>query len=148
MVPTQILVPTDFSETAEHGVAYAFKLAQTLGAKVHLVHVFVLPVPPESAGLAASMFSDAEEAAEERLEGTVAKYQDLPSFGTSRVTTGDPVTAIIDAAKAVSADMIVIGTHGRRGVQRMLLGSVAESVLRAAPCPVLAIRLPGSDTTG
>ncbi len=144
MVPTQILVPTDFSETAEHGVVYAFQLAQALSAKVHLVHVYFVPVPPESAGLATSMFSDAEEAAEELLQAATAKYRDLPTFASNRVTTGDPVLAIIDAAKEVAADLIVIGTHGRRGVQRMLLGSVAESVLRSAPCPVLTVRLPES----
>ena len=58
------------------------------------------------------------------------------------LASGDASDAIVDTARKIGADLIVIGTHGRTGVRRMLLGSVAETVLRAAPCPVLAIRLP------
>ncbi len=142
MIPKQILVPTDFSETAERGVRYAFELAQHIGAKVHLLHVYLIPTPPVGGALAGSFFEETEDQAKRRLEEATHKYREHPSFGSHLVTTGEPSGAIVEVARKIGADLIVIGTHGRSGVQRLLLGSVAETVLRSAPCPVLAMRLP------
>lgn len=142
MLAKLILVPTDFSETAHHGVLYAADLARKVGAKLHLLHVYLIPTPPAGGAGASAFFDENEEAVADRLQ-LVA--QDIQKSGVSvgtTVTTGDPSRAIVQAADEVGADLIVIGTHGRRGVQRLLLGSVAETVLRHAHCPVLAVRLP------
>jgi nucleotide-binding universal stress UspA family protein len=142
MIPKTILVPTDFSDTAEHGVNYAFALAQTLGAKVSLLYVYVIPEPPGAGGLAGEFVDETQQDAQKKLEQSVAKHRGSPAFGRTLLCTGSPSEAIVSTAREIGADLVIIGTHGRRGVRRMLLGSVAESVLRTAPCPVLAVRLP------
>jgi nucleotide-binding universal stress UspA family protein len=143
MIPKKILVPTDFSDTAAHGTRYAFELAQALGAQVSLLHVRVLPVPPEAGGMASDFANETEQEARKKLEQVAASYRVNSPLVASLVTTGEPSAGIVQIAREIAADLIVIGTHGRRGVRRLLLGSVAESVLRVAPCPVLAVRLPG-----
>ena len=142
MIPKKILVPTDYSDTAEHGTRYALELAQALGAKVTILHVYVIPTPPEGGGFASDFVRETQQVAEKELQQATAKYQGTPALAAAKLATGEPTDAILNAARELGADLIVIGTHGRSGVRRMLLGSVAESVLRAAPCPVLAIRSP------
>ena len=142
MIPKKILVPTDFSDTAEHGTRYAFQLARALGARVSLLYVYIIPVPPEARALAGAFADETEQDAQKRLEEVAAKFHGSEALDAALLATGEPSTAIINTAREIGADLIVIGTHGRRGVRRMLLGSVAETVLRSAPCPVLAIRLP------
>jgi nucleotide-binding universal stress UspA family protein len=144
MIPKHILVPTDYSDTAERGTRYAFELAQAIGAKVSLLHVYVIPPPPEAGGLAGDFAHEATQQAEKQLAYAAAKYQDSGALARTLLATGDASEAILAAAREIGADLIIIGTHGRTGVRRMLLGSVAETVLRAAPCPVLAIRAPSA----
>jgi len=141
MIPSKILVPTDFSETAEHGVQYALELAKALGAKVSLLYVYAIDTP-ESGGQAEEILRESEQDARNKLEKAAAKYREHAALLSTLLANGDPSDAIVNTAGKIGADLIVIGTHGRTGVRRMLLGSVAETVLRAAPCPVLAIRLP------
>lgn len=142
MIPKKILVPTDYSDTAEHGVRYALEMARALGAKVTLLHVYVIPTPPVSAGFAGDFVRETQQEAEKQMHEASAKYAGNPALAAAKLTTGEPTDSILTTAREMGADLIIIGTHGRSGVQRMLLGSVAESVLRAAPCPVLAIRSP------
>jgi nucleotide-binding universal stress UspA family protein len=144
MIPKKILVPTDYSDTAEHGTRYAFELAQALGAKVSLLHVYAIPVPPEAGGMASDFVRETQQEAEKQLQYAAAKYQGSGLLAGTQLVSGDASEAILSTAREIGADLIIIGTHGRSGVRRMLLGSVAETVLRRAPCPVLAIRDPSA----
>jgi nucleotide-binding universal stress UspA family protein len=141
-IPKQILVPTDFSDSAEHAVDYAFELARALGGKVHLLHVWAIPPAPDSLVLTGNVIDDVAQAAQAGLDASVAKRKNLPELGEVVLQLGDPREIIVATARKLSADLIVMGTHGRRGFKRFILGSVAESVLRTAPCPVLAVRPP------
>jgi universal stress protein A len=77
---------------------------------------------------------------QQELDKLVKAHNDKASFARTLLETGDPRSVIEAAAKKLNADLIVMGTHGRRGLRRMLIGSVAESVVRNAPCPVLLVR--------
>ena len=139
---TQILVPTDFSQSADDALAYALTLADQVGATVRLVHVFDDP----DVGLYSDVYVPMP--AEMRADIMANIRRELTARATghrevaSEVLTGAPVTAIVNAAKRQKCDLIVMGTHGRHGVAHMLLGSVAERVIRTAACPVLVVRQP------
>jgi universal stress protein A len=140
MIPKNILVPTDFSPCAEHAVDYACELAAKFGATVYLVNA--LGAAPTELQLAlgeakSESLIGAHQQALEKLIGTRRAYA---TFGTPVVKLSDPREAILEAADMTDADLIVMGTHGRRGLSRMMMGSVAEDVVRNAPCPVLTVR--------
>ena len=86
------------------------------------------------------MIETASEKGQEALDALATRYRDRVSMGPVRLEVGDARDVIDRAAEAIHADLIVMGTHGRRGVRRVLLGSVAESVVRSACCPVLTVR--------
>jgi nucleotide-binding universal stress UspA family protein len=140
--PRKILVPTDFSETSEHALAYARVIAQSLDATFHLLHVILdanwQPWSMDTSGVDVRQLMGTWEAqAQERL----TKLR--PDETTVVVTkVGHPFLEIIRYAKAHDIDLIVMGTHGRGAIEHMLLGSVAEKVVRKAPCPVLTVRHP------
>jgi nucleotide-binding universal stress UspA family protein len=140
-----ILVPTDFSVASDRAVDYARALAGRLGASVHLVHVLDRLLTPEIAwaGPAAAAAAIHERRYQEgRLMLTVVaetlEEADVPT--TSEVRSGTPAAEIIQAAVDYGADLIVMATHGRTGLSHLVLGSVAEHVIRHARCPVLAVR--------
>jgi nucleotide-binding universal stress UspA family protein len=145
MTIKRILVPTDFSTHADAALRYAIALATPLGATVGLLHVIEDPL---AAGMWASELYSAEIAglqinlakdAEERLSRTVAEI--ASSVVTDReVRTGRAAATITEAAAESKADLIVMGTAGRTGLAHVLMGSVAERVVRTAPCPVLTVR--------
>ena len=143
MIPTNILVPTDFSPCAERALDYACALAAKLGAKVHVINAIGAVLPELSVALTDQMLSSIRHNNTAALEKLLAGRRAQVAFGEVNVVDDDARDAILKAANAVHADLIVIGTHGRRGLSRMLLGSVAEDVLRRAPCPVLTVRLEG-----
>jgi nucleotide-binding universal stress UspA family protein len=141
---TRILVPTDFSETADAALDYAAMLAERFNGSLQLVHVFA---DPYAAGIYmpevyVPMPLDVRERVLTDLRGRLAER--LSNTGhaqtSSEVLQGATAQAIVDHALASGADLIVMGTHGRHGLPHLLLGSVAERVLRTAPCPVLTIR--------
>jgi nucleotide-binding universal stress UspA family protein len=139
-----ILVPHDFSETAEHALAVALELAERLSAKVILMHAYEVPTYgfPEGPAMTPEMSRQIESAAGSAL-ASVAKRCRRPGVDVEVVLRqGSAWTEIGAVAKETNADLIVIGTHGRRGVARVLIGSVAERVVRTAPCPVLTVRGP------
>jgi nucleotide-binding universal stress UspA family protein len=140
MIPTNILVPIDFSPCAERALDYACALAAKLGAKVHVVNALGTALPELSVALTDQMLASLRHSNAAVLEKLVEPRRALVAFGELRVVDDDPRDAILAAAVAVHADLIVIGTHGRRGLSRLILGSVAEDVVRRAPCPVLAVR--------
>ncbi|MGE0869737.1 MAG: universal stress protein [Kofleriaceae bacterium] len=145
-LPRTILVATDFSELADAGLAYAVDLASRLDATVHVLHVIPVPVMGmEEIGIAyGAVTMEATTAEAQRaLDELVARYRSAGArvgIAAPRLEVGDPREVIDRVAEEINADLIVMGTHGRRGVRRMLLGSVAESVVRSAPCPVLTLR--------
>lgn len=144
-LPKNILVPIDFSDHSQRALDYAIELAAKLDAKVHLLNVIGIPalgIPELGVALTASMIDNLVKNNQDALDKLADPRRKLASIGEVMLRTGDTRDMILQACGEVNADLIVMGTHGRRGVSRALLGSVAESVVRTAPCPVLAIRPP------
>jgi nucleotide-binding universal stress UspA family protein len=142
---TRILVPTDFSETSDTALTHAQSLADSLGASLHLVHVFDdsyadAMLADASAAVYDSMRSTAMGTARRKLQRRMRPAERRRFFGTTAMITGTPAAAIVDYADEHDIDLIVMGTHGRRGFAHLLLGSVAEQVVRTAKCPVLTVR--------
>jgi nucleotide-binding universal stress UspA family protein len=139
----QILAPTDFSACSKQAVACAYELAQTFGAKLSLLHVLEeLPsyigfIPPRGA---AEILEDLARQARLDLTQLLPKAEDAKVEVSTHVVTGTPYLKIIEIAQKQKADLIVIATHGRTGLSRFAMGSVAERVVRLASCPVLTIR--------
>jgi nucleotide-binding universal stress UspA family protein len=141
-----ILVAHDFSETAENALSYALGLAEKLGSRVTILHVFEPPAYafPEGPTLTLELTVQIEKAAATALAG-VAEHARRPGVETStQLRQGSAWREIDAAAREGQADLIVIGTHGRRGLARALLGSVAEKVVRTAGCPVLTVHAPAA----
>jgi nucleotide-binding universal stress UspA family protein len=147
-----ILVPTDFSECARHAVPVAAELARLLGARVMCLHVVEPAVQPVGWTPVAEPMPATELG--ERLEETAAR--DLPAFSKSEefaglevedlLAHGEPAAEIVRVAEERGAGLIVVSSHGRTGLGRILFGSTAESVVRHARCPVLVVKPPkGSD---
>lgn len=143
MIPTNILVPIDFSPCSEHALDYACALAGKLGARIHVVNAIGTTLPELSVALTDQMISRIRHDNAAAIDKLIQPRRALASFGEVAVVDDEARDAILKTARAVHADLIVIGTHGRRGLPRMLLGSVAEDVLRRAACPVLAVRKDG-----
>jgi nucleotide-binding universal stress UspA family protein len=134
-----ILVPTDFSESAAEAADYAVELAKSFDANLTLLHVHEFPVYAYATGIylpTVDLFAAAKTATAEATGQLKARWQKTDGL----IAEGFPWEQIIDVAKERGADLIVMGTHGRRGISRALLGSVAEKVVRMAPIPVLTIR--------
>lgn len=137
-----ILVPTDFSPSSDAAIDAAIDLAQRFDAKVTLLHVWQLPVYPymeamlNLSALASEVERGATEALEKQLQQVRSRYPAVQSV----VQMGLPWQAIIEIVKSQQVDLVVMGTHGRRGFDHLILGSVAERVVRLSPVPVLTIR--------
>jgi nucleotide-binding universal stress UspA family protein len=138
MIPQHILVPLDFSDPANQALEYAMQLARQLQARLTLLHVTHLP-PLADVDITAYM-AQVEASAQQALEACLQRAQQDGLPVQSLLVQGVPWRAIVDQAKTIQADLIVMSTHGRTGVQHFLLGSVAEKVVRLAPCPVLVTR--------
>ena len=137
---TRILVPTDFSRPSERALDYARDLAEQFGASLHLLHVVNRPLLAE--GLAAEA-GVSEKFASDLVRGTEARLRKLaPRAASTDVVFGYAAKAIVDWASRLDADLIVMGSHGRGGMAHLMLGSVAEAVVRTARCPVLTVREP------
>ena len=140
----RILVPTDFSPQSERAWATARRLARALGAELVLLHVFVeLPFYSE-VPLSAERVREAHGAARtwavEPLDQWAATARGEGLAVKTLVRTGIAHEDIVATARDEGADLIAIGTHGRGGLNRLMLGSVCDRVIRLAPCPILAIR--------
>jgi nucleotide-binding universal stress UspA family protein len=142
-LPRTLLVPVDFSPHSEAAIDYAIALAAKLDAKVHLLNVIGIPalgVPELGVALTASVIDSLLKDNQRGLDKLAEARRATGRIGETMLRTGDARDVILHTAEEVGAELIVMGTHGRRGVSRALLGSVAESVVRTAPCPVLTIR--------
>lgn len=149
MLPKTILVPVDFGAASEFAVDYAVALAKPLGADVVVMHAYEIPVMgfPDGVVMAtAELTSRVLEGAREGLTKTARRFEGSGVTLRTVVKQGDSWRAIVDAVEEVKANLIVMGTHGRRGLPRALLGSVAEKVVRMAPCPVLTVHEPDKET--
>jgi nucleotide-binding universal stress UspA family protein len=135
----QVLVATDFSEASDVAMNYGRALAQTFGASLHLLHVagntFLHPTPADPHQTAASTAK--------RLGERLTADDRATLHATAAIKTSDNAAEeIVKYARAHHIDVIVVGTHGRGPLARVLIGSVAERVVRTAPCPVLTVRHP------
>lgn len=141
-----VLVPTDFGPCSTKALEYARSIAHAFGARLHVVHVVEPPAadfaPPGTVPPVAP-----DRAAERRLLEESATPDDRETL-RAKLTCVEftaPVDAIVDYARQRHIDLIVVGTHGRRGLSRALMGSVAEQVVRTAPCPVFTVHEDGRD---
>jgi nucleotide-binding universal stress UspA family protein len=142
----RILVAIDFSELSDQAFAYAVELAERLSAQLVLVHVFQVPAylfPDAVVAAPQQTVVELERAVERRLEELRARAMARGVAAYVHVPVGSAFVEIIRAARDHKADLIVLGTHGRTGLRHALLGSVAEKVVRKAPCPVLVVRSRG-----
>ncbi len=141
----RILVPHDFSETADAALAMALDLAEKMRARVTILHAYEVPtyVFPESVVATAELVGQIRGAAEEALAALKERTQRPGGVQVDTVLRqGVAWSEINRAAKELGTDLLVMGTHGRRGVARALIGSVAEKIVRTAPCPVLTVHGP------
>jgi nucleotide-binding universal stress UspA family protein len=144
MLPIQtILHPTDFSERSGFAFQLACSLARDRGARLIVLHVMPIPLVQE------------KRLYREEMEGELKRLgaPDASVRMEHRLQEGDPATQILQVAQETGCDLIAIGTHGRTGLDRLLMGSVAEQVVRRTSCPVLTVKAPfrnaaGRSTTG
>ena len=139
-----VMVATDFGEVADAALRYGRELAGRFGATLHVVHVVetsyvgvgvetYIPVLPDVDG-------ELEEAARRRLHGLIESLGNGPRTIPVVLPSAVPSVAIMDYARDHDIDLIVMGTHGRSGLAHLVMGSVAERVVREGPCPVLTIK--------
>jgi len=148
----KILVPVDFSECSVAAAKQALAISGPLGAKLDVIHTYDLPsfIAPSMvmypSQFEAPLAGHAEKQASEQLANFCRRVglSENPEV-SARVMLGPAGQTILDVAAAEHPDLIVIGTHGRTGVARLLMGSTAEKVLRQAPCPVLAVKVHHED---
>lgn len=137
-----VLVPTDFSETSEAALRYGVALARAFNARLHLLHVPEHPGEAAEAEYPIGLFETMQNAAHDRL-GSLLTEADTRELRPERVMRlGKPSDEIVRYAQEHDINLIVMGTHGREGVARVLMGSVAETVVRRAWCPVLTVHSP------
>ena len=144
---TNVLVATDFSDTSESALNYGREFARTFGATLHVLHIVenaMMWVGPEAAGIDfVQLQGELEAGARNKLTRIVTDEDRAQLKAVTAVRKGSsPALEIADYAKTQGIDMIVIGTHGRGAIGHLLMGNVAEKVVRIAPCPVLTVHHP------
>lgn len=145
MLPQKILVASDFSDTARVAADWAAEFARALGAKLVVVHVFDMPVVgvPDAAFIVdAQTAARLSEQAQRGLDAEIARLRELGVEVEGLLRQGDARDVIPKAAESAGAGLVVVGSHGRRGLSRALLGSVAESIVRSSGVPVVVVRKP------
>ena len=147
-VPSRILVPVDLSEGSLGLIQYAIQLARPFNAEIEVIHAWEPPqyVAPDLLVAApgwssASLEQVAVEAASKELNELVAKVKETPRPIKHRVVVGEAASTVLRIAEEGKHELIIMGTHGRRGLPRLLLGSVAQKLVARAHCPVLTVHL-------
>jgi nucleotide-binding universal stress UspA family protein len=138
--PSIILVPVDFGDASLAALDYAVDLAEGSATKIFVLHTFEIPIiglPDGVVAATAEFTSKIVNAAQGALNDAVARYKDRKVGITPILKQGDAREVILQQAEELDADLICVGTHGRRGIARALIGSVAESIVRTSPVPVL-----------
>jgi universal stress protein A len=145
---TKVLVPIDFSPSARAALEYATFVAGKFGAELQVLHVWEPPgyVGPDTlallpVGSGQPGWEQTRLEVQREVDHFLARAASRPKALAIRVEAGEPSDTILQLAKELGADLIVMGTHGRTGLSRLLLGSVAEAVLRRSACAVLTIRV-------
>ena len=144
-----ILVAIDFSAGSAAALHQALVLADRFDARLLLLHV--LHDPAEAPGFYSSkkagkkVFRNMEEAASRMMDEFVAEYLKKRTKFETRIAPGLPAEQVVHLAKSEKVDVIVMGTHGRSGLKRLMIGSVTDKVIRSAPCPVLVVNSAGKE---
>ena len=141
-----VLVATDFSETSDAALDYGRELARTFGSTLHVLHVAAnvnLPYGGEAyTAMVPDLQAEVEEAARNQLQALLEHEDSALHVKPAVVAATSPAAAIVDYAVQHQIDLVVLGTHGRGAFSHLFMGSVAERVVRTAPCPVLTIHHP------
>jgi universal stress protein A len=138
-----ILVPTDFSETSEDAIEVAVEFARRFSSEIVLFHVYQLPAyvfPDGLMPVAPELLQEVERSIASELDRLADRVAARGVRVKHATSMGPTHTEIIRKLEAMKADLVVMGTHGRSGISHALMGSVAEKVVRKAPCPVLTVR--------
>jgi nucleotide-binding universal stress UspA family protein len=146
----EVLVPVDFSSGSETALQYGRELARTFGARLNVLHIvedvylqLMMAGGAVGGSAAVEIQRDLEAAAQTQLDAVLGEDDRRELQARAALRTGVAAAqGIVDYAKESGTDIIVIGTHGRGGMSHLLMGSVAEKVVRTAPCPVLSVRHP------
>ena len=138
----KILVPLDFSACSQKALEYAVPFARQFNASLTLLNVVLVAYPTGEFGTLEPLLpqGEVEEASREQLQAFAAAHIGTQVPSAVLVRAGQPADEIVQAASDTGADLIIISTHGHTGLKHVLLGSVAEHVVRRAPCPVLVVR--------
>jgi len=141
----KVLFATDFSRASTKALPTAMALARTHGASLLIVHVFVplVPVVPEqyiSGTTVNQLNARARLASQRHLDSVVRNARKAGVRATGILVEGEPAAKIVRTARARKADLIVVGTHGRTGLSKLFMGSIAQRVIAMAPCPVVVVR--------
>jgi len=141
-LPKNILVPVDFGPHSEAALDYAASLGEPLGSTIHALHVYEIPtllLPDAPWVISADLVTSIEKASKVAMANLIERRKKTGLTIHGHVKCGDPRTAIEAAAEELHIDLICMGTHGRRGLSRALLGSVAEFVVRTSKVPILTV---------
>ena len=144
-IPHKLLVPTDFGTGSQAALDEAIELAKVFGAEIVLLHAYEIPMvgfPDGTLVATADLTSRILEGAREGLDRVIRENADEGVRMQAVIKQGDPWRSIDEAIAEHGIDLVVMSTHGRKGLPRALLGSVAEKVVRTASCPVLTVRGP------
>lgn len=145
-VPKRILIPVDFSPQSRRALEYGFVLARQFNAEVHVLHAWrPTPMPPIYWGQIPDLDRFERSRAGESMKEYLSALEDGGIEVLGRIENGSPEEAILRVATDGEFDLIVMGTHGRTGISRLLHRHVAERVVRSAPCPVVTIRVPDDE---
>jgi nucleotide-binding universal stress UspA family protein len=146
IVLQQILVPTDFSPPSQAALLYGVAMAKELKGSIHLLHVIETVAGAEPLELQIDARKPIEDAIQAKalkdLERLLSAEDRARLHAELSLEWGSPFVEIVRYAKAHAIDLIVMGTHGRSGIRHLIIGSVAENVVRSAPCPVMTLRHP------
>jgi nucleotide-binding universal stress UspA family protein len=140
----RLLVATDFSPASQPAFEEACRIASDSGARLVVLHAYQIPTLASMKNAPASLYEDFERAvrsdSERRLDALIAQARSRGVAANGLLRQGLPDEEILDAAEKEGIDLVVLGTHGRRGASRVLLGSVAGRVVCRSTCPVLTVR--------
>ncbi len=144
---SKIMIPTDFSEYSNHALRYAITLASSFKAKLYVMHAWELAVlvTQQSEAFTALNMAETRAGEEEALKRLVEEVRTRGIDAEPVFAAGRAYSEIVRSAQQLEVDLIVIATHGRKGLSHLVFGSTAERVVRLAPCPVLTVKHPEHD---